>query len=507
MAGGSAALAPGAGSSGGKTLLTPERRLLWDAFDATLRERTEAGVFEEPESSLVRRRSKGEADGPRFTGGVFGLLGYSPISEPLPAPSAPSSGGGERLGCWTFDRSFRTCVPDCLDEMAEDGAGPCDGWLDCSDVQRELDAAALCKLASAIPSDESPGFVRGPRISGATSAAEELITAAWNLMLANLDLVAWAACKTTGSVDTNEFADLLDCINGKGLSRVTVRVLEIEENRFGSYHALYGTSIVWIAGNSDSFSNYVAMWSGGDEDTRACAALNFSSILLHDLTHLAGFSYIDLRDSKCYAAYLIQNAYRWGVLHRYPSASRPSCCDGLDDDDYYGCGTFYDPEYTCDTTGSASCGDGGGTYLGGGGDVWRWVGLGWDLLRWRIGLYFGLRHWVLTKAWDLFLEGAQRVLAALQRAWDDTTDWVAETWRDLIGWLGRLVDGSLDGSGGGCGCDCEECYTHCPELWEERGGTCTPLVESDHPAMMRCMADCGLGAVPDEPAELMGASG
>jgi hypothetical protein len=470
--------------------ITPSERLLLDSLDAALRDRETLAGSEGLGARGVARRLAGVAHGShsRTRPGALTSIGYAPWAEPM--------------GCWTFvpSASRDQCETDCLSEMAESGSGACDGYLDCGSdgVTRRPDASKMDAMAVEVSGTESLGFVRGPLITRATDAERGLIYAAWNLILDNMDLVAWTVCKVAGSVSTTEFGRLLDRINGKRPRRVAVRVMDVK----GTALAAYGTDYILIAGKGAMWTQFKDLWASSDPDTRLCALIATAAMLLHELTHLAGYTYIDLEGADgehvdwgyeggtCYTSIMIGSTFSWGLHQRYPEASDAPCCSELADAWSFGCGRSPVIENGC-SGGSAT----GGSYVGGGGGVGA---LFFDFLRWVVGAAIGAIRRGISELAELVADVVGPVLGEIAELVADVVRHIGEWWESMS---------AGEGSGGGCGCSCEPCYSHCPELYVERGSACVLKVDLDHPAFMRCMAECGLGEVPDGPASFESAGG
>ena len=473
--------------------LSPEPRLLWDTLDTTLRERIEHVPFVGEDERVVARRMSGEQAASTLSMEALARLGYSGLAEPAVAagrassPTALTSTGGATRGCWTFTGETGGCSDDCADEMFEDVDGFCDTFLSCDSATRSMTGVELDALAREVEGDESLGFKRGPRIKNATADEEALITAAWNLILANLDLVKWSVCKTTGSVSTTEFSRLQDCINGKKPRRVTVRIVDFK----GGFMAAYGTSIIWVGRDKDAFHGYLEMWTAGTDTERLCAALDLAASLLHEMTRLAGYTLWDFDlFGGCFSSYLIDNTFRWGLFHRYSGAAT-GCCGKLAVDDVFGCGSPVYPDFNdCSSDGSASSMPGG--LVDG---FWGIFGFLWDVGRLAIGFTLGTIWRGIEEAWDLFIGLVKDLWGFLGDAVDDVVDWLSSKWRSLLEWFGGILGG--DGGGGGCcSCQCNPCYEYCPDLYNN-DCNCTAKKDADEDALLACTVRCTEGMMEE----------
>jgi len=438
--------------------------------------------------------------GPRSTA-ALARLGYTGMDGGIWRSRAPSDAvtalrpalpaGATTLGCWSFDPSDRAgCENDCLAEMGDDSSGLCEVFLDCGSATRTLSASELDALSDEVSGETSLGFKRGPRMVGAVEEEEALITAAWNLLLQNLDLVVWAVCKATGDVGTTELAHLLDRINGSGGRRVTVKVTDIA----GSFMSLFGTSIIWVS-RGGPFTNYMEMWTSGTDNERLCAALDFAATLFHELTHLAGYTYIDL-GTACYVSYLIENAFRWSFAHRYSDAAT-GCCDNLADDSVYGCG---DPVYA-DFSACSSSGAEWEVSKGFWEAIGNIVGFVWNGIRLIVGGVIGAIRRGAEEVWGFVAGLIETLWGAIEDGAEAVVEWATDTWGRIVDWLGDLFGGSGGDGGGCCYCACNHCYEYCPELFRN-DCNCSPVVDWGDEAMMNCQARCveGMMEEAEEPA-------
>jgi len=231
-----------------------------------------------------------------------------------------------------------------------------------------------------------------------------------------------------------------------------------------------------------SFENMLAMWERGDHQTRQCAAMDLAVILLHEVMHLSGYTYIDLFGG-CYVNYVAHNLFRWGLFHRYPKATLPTCCDQADADSLVGCGALIGLNGKCDLDGQAS-----GVF--GGASEWIRETLGWLVTQGP------------SLLWDVawFIGGA--LAGALIRGLHE--------WLDNAGdWLRGLFEGAGVRSSGGPGyssCGDTLCYEYCPELWEDSPHGCVLRNPDNVSALNRCMEECLFGSEPGS-AEGSGSGG
>lgn len=470
--------------------MTPGGRLLWDTYDGVMRARFEhkpqVGLGPETMASAYKG-PPGVADA---MAGALNALGYTGPAGPAPPRqnavvhtlgAALTPGKNvihDRGPCkppnLSIDRS--TCRHDCLHEMVESGPGPCDDYIEECGTRRLTDGELDAYGAEFIGSS-AEGFKQGPRIRDASVVEEQLVTAAWNLVLQNMDMVRWAVCKATGTIDDSKYKALLRRINGK--TRITVKIWDIDPPGDGFALALDGSGTIVIWGGEGVWATYVDMWNNGaSPNVRLCSALNLAAVLLHELCHLAGYTYIDL-GNKCYDVYLIESAFKWAVFQRYPQAGNDpdaptnskgqptnSCCNQFDEDWVFGCGASYAPQTDCTTVSGG--GSSSGYYAGGGGildDIW-WFGKSF------VGAAFGLwwkyqefkwkvATWVVSKALDAAKWVAEKAWEGLTWAWETTKDAAEWVWNQIKKGLAWLFGSDSTSSGGGCLDLCVECPEWC----------------------------------------------
>ena len=163
-----------------------------------------------------------------------------------------------------------------------------------------------------------------------TSDETDLLLKAWAILVQSTDLVKWAVCWITGNPGAGDC--VVNHINGTG-ANVNIHA-KTEEGSFNER----GFSTLWGAGRINIFvlgyrwTNYVDIWrcggTGGEVPVdKMCAAIDLSATLLHELTHACFRAWRDTdKEGKCYTSYLIENAYRWAIFHRYPDAASSACC-------------------------------------------------------------------------------------------------------------------------------------------------------------------------------------
>ena len=485
------------GCSGEKSGLSPDRRLLWDSFDTTMRERVEGMPLKGESVGRAVRVLSGRTSGAGTRAEAItalASLGYtdsgrdrwissdalsdaraSTSDSDSDSPPCPSPAGGTTLGCWPYDPSTSRskCGTDCIDEMYADPYDLCDEFLNCDAAVRTVSPSKLREMSEGVKHE------RDPRIWGTVEEETALILAAWSLIVENIDLVKWAVCKATGETSpsiiagTAARAALLARIYGLP-TKITVHVVDVD----GHFMSVFGTSIIWVSRKGE-FTRSMELWANGAHEERLCAALDLAATLFHELTHIAGFSYADLDDSECYYSYMIESAFRWAIANRYPDSA---CCSNLACSFIYGCGS---PKYanwsSCLAYNSGWDPDKSGweTFVG-------YVQMAADFLRGVIGATVGfvlnIPEWVVTGL-GIALEWAAEGIAEAAEA-------VVEAVQKVIGWLESFFEGTGGGSGSGCcDCSCEFCYQFCPGLWRQSPCSCVPSDTLDA-GMASCLVEC-----------------
>lgn len=441
-----------------RTGLDPSRRMLWDTVVSAAAE--SSGSPREWTPAEVMAAMSG-APAP-LRGAAEALEVFSPATG-RGARRATAAAGLQ--GCWSWTPTD-PYVRDCRESLVGDD-DTCGILLDCAEATRSISESQLEAMANSCPADFVTLSARGPKIRGETRSERELIRAAWNYLLLNLDIVNWAVCRVTGEVQDTRSIALMRRLVGKSPYRVTVQVFPTP----GTYFGLYGTGMIGIPREGDNFTNIVAMWERGDHATRQCAAMDLSVTLLHEVMHLAGYTYIDLGEI-CYVNHVADNLYRWALFHRYSDASVPDCCKDSNNDERIGSGSTYYVDDDCVIGDSTR-----GTF--GGSSEWVREALWWLVrtprLAWDVWWFF---HRALLGG---LIRGARELL-------DDAGNWLSEVGRwfgDLFAGLGGRSSGS-----GACGCACEPCYQFCPELWQDTGSGCELRDPDNREAAIRCLQEC-----------------
>ena len=452
-----------------RTGLDPSRRMLWDTVVSAAAEGS---------------RGAREWTPAEVMGAMSGLPAAKAGARETMEMFSPGAGRGIRTptaltslqGCWSWTATAPCDQKDCRDSLEGDDE-TCGILLDCGEATRTVSEAVLAEMARECPTDSVPLSARGPKFKNARSEEKELIRAAWNYLLLNLDIVQWAICRVTGEVQDSRSIALMRRLVGEWPYRVTVRVYNIEGDMFG----LYGTGQIGIPRKGYYNDNLVA-WTHGTHARRQCAAMDLAATLLHELMHLSGYTYIDIQPKRhCYDVYLADNLFRWALFHRYPGATTSGyyCgCGSLSGDNLVGCNVGIGI-WSVDGPGGSACDDAVGGGVSGGSAAWLW-----DALR-----------WLFTESLAFITRAALGLLAKILGALGK-----------IVTWFGGLFDGlgSGLGGGGGCGCACQPCYDHCPDLWVDRGAGCELRDSDNREAVVRCLQDC---IMQHDPAEVAGVGG
>ncbi len=180
-------------------------------------------------------------------------------------------------------------------------------------------------------------------IDPAFSATEtDLLLKAWAILVQNTDLVKWAVCWITGNPGAGDC--IVHRILGKGY-KVSIKAKEGE----GSFHTTWFREIQILVEGAH-WVDYVDIWSCGDGASaeQICSAVDLSATLLHEITHVCNRAWWDGDGAgKCYTSYLVENAYRWAVFHRYRDLAGSGCCDEVRKPDVFGDSYAHYPDDGC----------------------------------------------------------------------------------------------------------------------------------------------------------------
>lgn len=283
-----------------------------------------------------------DTSGSRWPGGWSGGHTYTPVSYyQAPAPE-------------DMDTHCVTC---------EKGAASCHRNIEgddaiCSDLAPVDSPFSRLDFISASSSDAAD------KVSiddGFTSEETDLLLKAWALLVQSTDLVKWAVCWITGKPATGDC--IVNQINGAG-TNVHIKAHETTGSFWetGWLASLWGGGTINIAVLGSDWLNYVDIWrcgetSGAEPVDKMCAAVDLSATLLHELTHSCIRAWRDSdHANECYTSYLIENAFRWAIFHRYQDAASSTCCTGVADDKVFGSSGAKYPN-----TGCVSCTSSTGT--------------------------------------------------------------------------------------------------------------------------------------------------
>ncbi len=182
------------------------------------------------------------------------------------------------------------------------------------------------------------------KTSDCEDALADIIRAAWALLMANLDLVRWAACYVFGPGE-REAECLVNAINGMAAERDGIldifsdgRLTDVDiyivSPDWAGAGVSWGLRIMVIYAGHEYWNVATSQWCCGDNLTRTCMALDVATILLHELLHYCKYDSADAEVSgtdvtvsdSCGLAYLLEGAFKWAILGRYPDLAESSCC-------------------------------------------------------------------------------------------------------------------------------------------------------------------------------------
>lgn len=234
-----------------------------------------------------------------------------------------------------------TCGRNCVDEMLGNE-------VSCRTYRPEKNQRTLS--AGGVADYVDRGRPSTYLVINATSSELELLAAGFGALQANFDLVEWAFCLSWLDFDLTAKTRLTAMI--WGVAPPIIVLLDAGRISHDNGLALFGTYTLWVNRGGQRWAPLLQLWESGDESRRACATIEIATFLLHEMTHLAGISLIDLDDSACAQSYMIGNAFQWMAFQRFPNGTDNDCCDDLGDDKIYGCGgrSFYAEGGECDLT-------------------------------------------------------------------------------------------------------------------------------------------------------------
>lgn len=218
--------------------------------------------------------------------------------------------------------------------------------------QQELTSGLLASYVA-------DGWDMAARSVTATTEEIELLAAAFGALRANDDLVNWALCMSWIDADIVARVKLLSIIwdvpavDWLGLHAPVVIVMV--DGGEGNALALYFTHIIWVNRLGTRWGPMLSLWNSGDQAKRACATLQTAAFLLHEMTHLADISLIDLDPTECAQSYMIANAFQWACFRRFTNADADDCCKRAASHHVFGCGrSVYTLDGDCPEAGNSS---------------------------------------------------------------------------------------------------------------------------------------------------------
>lgn len=251
------------------------------------------------------------------------------------ANAASSGGEGNCLGVpAAADVPAGDCTQPCVSAMSYDAAS-CDVWLTLEDGL--CDSAPRSASSSDLLAFEARGGVSAT-FTTATTAEIELFFTGLGLIAANLDLLVWSGCMVAGVF--GEVAGL--AMSGLSAGVLSLNIVVVENvGRAGASYLAFSpfVPLVFIQRDNPQIQQWLSMWKSSDVDTRLCAALQASVLLVHEMTHSVRFDLGEVGIFACDNSRMMANTYEWAVANRYPGALRSACCGKLADSSVIGCGS------------------------------------------------------------------------------------------------------------------------------------------------------------------------
>lgn len=183
-----------------------------------------------------------------------------------------------------------------------------------------------------------------------TTCEQDVMIAAWDLLVRNFDLVQWALCTATGDTNAGSciqeylfglrsvvlqkhdcdglargypFADLLEVAIDVALSGLAFSLAFVDDR----------PELWWCVGDDGSHDYMLErgaeLFCSEFVNDRDCGVVSVASTLLHELTHICfrnveGDSYLE-----CDSAYLVTNYFLWAARARFAGVSSALCCGGM----------------------------------------------------------------------------------------------------------------------------------------------------------------------------------
>lgn len=174
-------------------------------------------------------------------------------------------------------------------------------------------------------------------------AAQELFSTAWKLVRYNLDLVRWAQCWVAGSdgITLRPVKGLVERLSGEAQSTASCIIDAFNGHFFGGnsrlvrisfnsdcdfdYQGWFNNVIQICTSTNRGIDSMLTIWNGATSTADlACAVGRVAATLVHEMHHVCG-EYNDA-NRTCTAADLVENAFQWALLRRYPFMGNSKCC-------------------------------------------------------------------------------------------------------------------------------------------------------------------------------------
>ena len=173
--------------------------------------------------------------------------------------------------------------------------------------------------------------------------SKRLIKEAWALLRMNLDLVEWSICVGfCGQGFGTKHQDVFDCVRERlgGTKPLLVQVDCIDRYPLGEAPWVFALDMqfpdtihFFAPATGSHFQDTVEEYCKGGSFGPMCLSVYIASVLLHEMTHTCGVSYLDGGDSECRESYLIDQTFLWAMLMRYPQSLISPCCGLWREDD------------------------------------------------------------------------------------------------------------------------------------------------------------------------------
>jgi hypothetical protein len=204
------------------------------------------------------------------------------------------------------------CTQKVLDILARQAGSDCPppniGCRDCGEVDAVgTDVPQIIDQANAEPADF------------------DLIRKAWNLLISNRDIVHWVVCLIEGEGNA-------DCVVERLFDDSNPVEIHFEDHdKWGGWAWVLwpGKNIHINVHGSDwvDVRHLFTTWPAGSP-LRFCAVSQTAVLLLHELLHgcLSVFNSTLDHPNRCFATYMVQNAFAWAVGQRYRCVTCSDTC-------------------------------------------------------------------------------------------------------------------------------------------------------------------------------------